>query len=65
MHIVGIVEILVGLAVLLGLTRLGGLVVVAWLALISIKPAAGWLFRCCSPRLGNGSWSFYAINGRC
>jgi len=37
MHIVGIVEILVGLAVLLGFTRLGGLVVVAWLALISIN----------------------------
>jgi hypothetical protein len=37
MHIVGIVEILVGIAVLLGFTRLGGLVVVAWLALISIN----------------------------
>jgi len=37
MHIVGMVEIIVGLAVLLGFTRLGGLVVVAWLALISIN----------------------------
>jgi uncharacterized membrane protein YphA (DoxX/SURF4 family) len=37
MHIVGIIEIVVGLAVLLGLTRLGGLVVVVWLAGISLN----------------------------
>src|SRR5262249_61409689 len=37
MHIGGIIEIAVGLAVLLGFARLGGLVVVAWLALISIN----------------------------
>ncbi len=37
MHIVGIVEIVVGLAVLLGLARLGGLVVVAWLSAISVN----------------------------
>jgi uncharacterized membrane protein YphA (DoxX/SURF4 family) len=37
MHIVGIVEIVVGLAVLLGFTRLGGLVVVGWLAAISFN----------------------------
>jgi uncharacterized membrane protein YphA (DoxX/SURF4 family) len=37
MHLVGIVEIVVGVAVLSGFTRVGGLVVVAWLALISIN----------------------------
>ncbi|HEX7230002.1 MAG TPA: DoxX family membrane protein [Candidatus Binatia bacterium] len=37
MHLVGIVEIVVGVAVLSGFTRIGGLVVVAWLALISIN----------------------------
>jgi uncharacterized membrane protein YphA (DoxX/SURF4 family) len=37
MHIVGIIEIVVGLAVLSGLTRLGGLVVMAWLAGISLN----------------------------
>jgi uncharacterized membrane protein YphA (DoxX/SURF4 family) len=37
MHVVGIIEIVVGLAVLWGFTRLGGLVVVAWLAGISLN----------------------------
>jgi uncharacterized membrane protein YphA (DoxX/SURF4 family) len=37
MHIVGIVEIVVGLAVLSGLTRLGSLIVVSWLAGISLN----------------------------
>ena len=37
LHIIGIIEIVVGLAVLLGLTRLGGLIVVAWLAAISLN----------------------------
>jgi hypothetical protein len=37
MHIVGIVEIVVGVAVLSGFTRLGGLVVVAWLSAISVN----------------------------
>ena len=36
MHMVGTVEIVVGLAVLFGLTRLGGLVVLGWLAAISV-----------------------------
>ena len=37
LHIIGIIEIVVGLAVLLGLTRLGGLIVVVWLAAISLN----------------------------
>lgn len=37
MHMVGIIEIVVGVAVLSGLSRLGGLVVVAWLAGISLN----------------------------
>jgi len=44
MHMVGIVEIVVGLAVLFGLARLGGLVVVGWLSVISVNVAlAGYL----------------------
>jgi len=41
LHIVGIVEILVGLAVLAGLARIGGLVVVAWLAAIAANLVLG------------------------
>jgi uncharacterized membrane protein YphA (DoxX/SURF4 family) len=37
LHIIGIIEIVVGLAVLLGLARLGGLIVVVWLAAISLN----------------------------
>lgn len=37
MQLVGIVEIVVGLAVLFGLARVGGLVVVGWLAAISLN----------------------------
>ena len=37
LHIIGIIEILVGLAVLFGFTRLGALVVVAWLSAISLN----------------------------
>jgi uncharacterized membrane protein YphA (DoxX/SURF4 family) len=37
MQLVGIVEIAVGLAVLFGLARVGGLVVVGWLAAISLN----------------------------
>lgn len=36
MRVSGVVEMLVGLAVLLGLTRLGGYVVTAWLTLIAL-----------------------------
>lgn len=36
MRVAGVVEIAVGLAVLLGLTRLGGYVVAAWLSLIAL-----------------------------
>jgi uncharacterized membrane protein YphA (DoxX/SURF4 family) len=37
LHIIGIVEILVGLAVLFGLTRLGAFVAMAWLVAISLN----------------------------
>jgi uncharacterized membrane protein YphA (DoxX/SURF4 family) len=37
LHIVGIVEIVVGLTVLLGWTRLGALVAMAWLVAISLN----------------------------
>ncbi|HEY0591853.1 MAG TPA: DoxX family membrane protein [Thermoanaerobaculia bacterium] len=37
MRVAGVVEILVGLAVLSGVTRLGGYVVAAWLTLIAIN----------------------------
>jgi uncharacterized membrane protein YphA (DoxX/SURF4 family) len=37
LHIIGIIEIVVGLAVLFGFTRLGALVVVAWLSAISLN----------------------------
>ncbi len=44
MMIVGVIEILAGLAVLTKLTRLGGYVVAAWLVLIAINVAiAGYL----------------------
>jgi uncharacterized membrane protein YphA (DoxX/SURF4 family) len=41
MRSVGAVEVLVGLAVLLGLTRLGALVAAAWLTAIALQLAAG------------------------
>ena len=37
MHIIGVVEIVVGLAVLLGWTRLGALVAMGWLVVISLN----------------------------
>ena len=37
MHIAGVIEIVVGLAVLAGITRIGGYVVMAWLTLIAIN----------------------------
>jgi len=37
MHIAGVIEIAVGLAVLAGITRIGGYVVMAWLTLIAIN----------------------------
>jgi uncharacterized membrane protein YphA (DoxX/SURF4 family) len=37
MHIAGAIEILVGLAVLAGVTRIGGYVVMAWLTLIALN----------------------------
>jgi len=37
MHIVGVIEIVVGLVVLAGFTRLGGYVVAVWLALIALS----------------------------
>ena len=37
LHLVGIIEIAVGLAVLSGLARIGGLVVVAWLTAIAVN----------------------------
>jgi uncharacterized membrane protein YphA (DoxX/SURF4 family) len=43
LHIIGIVEVIVGLTVLFDLTRLGGLVAAAWLG------AARQLFTCESP----------------
>jgi uncharacterized membrane protein YphA (DoxX/SURF4 family) len=36
MHIAGVIEILAGIAVLAGVTRLGGYVVAAWLTLIAL-----------------------------
>jgi hypothetical protein len=40
MHIVGVVEMLVGVAILAGVTRLGGYAAGAWLVLIAISLAA-------------------------
>ena len=37
LHIIGIVEIIVGLAVLLGWTRLGAMIAMAWLVAISLN----------------------------
>jgi len=37
MHLAGVIEMVVGLAVLFGITRLGGYVVAAWLALIAVN----------------------------
>ncbi len=37
LHIVGVVEVIVGLAVLLGWTRLGAIVAMAWLVAISLE----------------------------
>jgi uncharacterized membrane protein YphA (DoxX/SURF4 family) len=36
MHIAGVIEIIAGIAVLAGLTRIGGYVVAAWLTLIAL-----------------------------
>jgi len=41
LHAIGIVEVIVGLSVLLGLTRLGALAAMAWLAVISLDLLAG------------------------
>jgi uncharacterized membrane protein YphA (DoxX/SURF4 family) len=41
MQIVGVIEIVAGLTVLTGLTRLGGVVVAIWLALIAAVAATG------------------------
>ena len=41
MHAIGIVEVVVGLSVLLGVTRLGALAAMAWLVLISIDLLLG------------------------
>ncbi len=41
MHVVGVIEIVAGLAVLTAFTRLGAYVVMAWLALISANLIAG------------------------
>lgn len=40
----GVIEIVVGVAVLAGLTRLGGYVVAAWLTLIALSLVAGGQF---------------------
>jgi uncharacterized membrane protein YkgB len=37
MRVAGVIEIIVGLAVLAGVTRLGGYVVAAWLTLIALS----------------------------
>lgn len=44
MHIVGVVEMIVGLVVLAGFTRLGGYVVMAWLIAIAINLITTGLF---------------------
>lgn len=44
MHVAGVIEILVGLAVLAGVTRLGGYVVAAWLTLIALSLVASGHF---------------------
>lgn len=41
LHIIGIVEVIVGLAVLLGWTRLGAVVAMAWLVAISLNLLVG------------------------
>ncbi len=41
LHIIGIVEVIVGLAVLFGLTRLGALIAAVWLAGIALELLTG------------------------
>jgi uncharacterized membrane protein YphA (DoxX/SURF4 family) len=41
LHVIGIVEVIVGLSVLLGLTRLGALAAMAWLVVISLDLLVG------------------------
>jgi uncharacterized membrane protein YphA (DoxX/SURF4 family) len=41
MHVAGVIEIAAGIAVLAGLTRLGGYVVAAWLTLIALTLVTG------------------------
>ncbi len=44
LHVIGVVEVIVGLAVLLGLTRLGALAAAAWLVAIALElVTAGYL----------------------
>jgi len=44
MRVAGVIEIIVGLAVLAGVTRLGGYVVAAWLTLIALSLVTGGQF---------------------
>ncbi len=44
LHIIGVVEVVVGLAVLLGWTRLGAIVAMAWLVAISLNLLVGGFF---------------------
>jgi uncharacterized membrane protein YphA (DoxX/SURF4 family) len=44
MRVAGVIEIAAGLAILLGVTRLGGYVVAAWLALIALTLVTGGRF---------------------
>jgi uncharacterized membrane protein YphA (DoxX/SURF4 family) len=41
MHLAGVIEMIAGLALLAGITRLGGYVVMAWLLLIALTLLAG------------------------
>jgi uncharacterized membrane protein YphA (DoxX/SURF4 family) len=44
MHIAGVIEMIVGLAVLAGLTRIGGYVIMAWLIAIAINLVTTGMF---------------------
>ena len=44
MHIVGVIEMIAGLAVLAGLTRIGGYVIMLWLIAIAINLVATGMF---------------------
>jgi uncharacterized membrane protein YphA (DoxX/SURF4 family) len=41
MHVAGVIEMIAGIAILAGLTRLGGYVVAAWLTLIALSLVSG------------------------